>query len=320
MIFARFHGHGGVESMTDVEAGLLPIGGAALASDPRVLAAAQAIGARNGVDYTNDAAVSALLAERRDVAHKALHRPLAYLSGLLMAAAVVWGVVALQVPSLDRRTAVAAGPVLIVAIAMYVQVRKGWKRELTHPALAGYRELLGVAMAHGLPLAHVPPWLEGRPDYDASANGPGKRKGATPIPSYPKVDTPAAPAPTSTPTAYAPAPVAVPPKPPAVAEYERIADTGGWHDEAGCLLIIAGAVGAGWAWSETEPIGYGALALIPLAIIVWLAGRNQGGEKARLRAEATEYVRAIAAAQAAGAQVPELSPQLQKLLHGTYAP
>ncbi|AZP19642.1 hypothetical protein ACIGMX_41380 [Streptomyces aquilus] len=301
--------------MADAGADLLPIGGAALASDPRVLAAAHAIGARTGVDYTNDAAVSALLAERRKAAHDAQHRPLAWLSGLMMVAAVVWGVVALDVPALDRRTALAAVPVLLVAIAMYTRVHKGWKRELLHPALAGYRELLGVALAHGLPLAHVPPWLEGRPAYDStSTDQMGNRKGATPIPSYPKVDTPAAPA------SAAPVPVAVPPKPAAVAEYERIADAGGWHDEAGCLLIIAGAIGAGWAWSETEPIGYGALALIPLAIIVWLAGSRQGGEKAQLRAEATEYVRAIAAAQAAGAQVPELSPQLKKLLHGTYAP
>ncbi|MFF5494642.1 hypothetical protein [Streptomyces aquilus] len=296
-------------------ADLLPIGGAALASDPRVLAAARAIGARTGVDYTNDAVVSALLAERRKAAHAAQHRPLAWVSGLLMAAAVIWGVVALQVPTLDRRTAVAAGPVLVVAIAMYVHVRKGWKRELLHPALAGYRELLGVAVAHGLPLAHVPPWLEGRSELPSeAAYEPGK--GATPIPSYRKVDPPSAP----TAAAHAPTLVPVPPKPSAVDEYERIADTGGWHDEAGCLLIIAGAIGAGWAWSETEPIGYGALALIPLAIIVWLAGRNQGSEKARLRAEAAEYVKAIAAAQAAGAQVPELSPQLKKLLHGTYAP
>ncbi|WP_329336036.1 hypothetical protein OG866_18460 [Streptomyces sp. NBC_00663] len=299
--------------MTDVEAGLLPIGGAALASDPRVLAAARAIGARNGVDYTNDAAVSALLTERRDAASRAQHRPMAWVAGLLLVAGVVWGFAAAAAPSLGPKPALAAVPAFALAIVMLVQVRKGWKRELRHPALAGYRELLGVAVAHGMPLAHVPAWLEGRSELSSEAPyEPGK--GATPIPSYRKVDTPAAP----TPTAYAPAPV--PPKPPAVAEYERIADSGGWHDEAGCLLVLAGGIGAMWAWSETEPIGYGALALIPLAIIVWLVGNNQGGEKARLRAEATEYVRAIAAAQAAGAQVPELSPQLQKLLHGTYNP
>ncbi|MFC8345920.1 hypothetical protein [Streptomyces sp. NPDC057280] len=303
--------------MAKASADLLPIGGAALASDLRVLAAARAIGARTGVDYTNDTAVSALLAERRKAAHDAQYRPLAWLSGLMMAAAVVWAVVALDVPALDRRTALAAVPVLIVAIALYVRVRKGWRRELTHPALAGYRELLGVALAHGLPLAHVPPWLEGRPEYDStSTDQAGNRKGATPIPTYPKVDTAAAP----TPTPPAPAVVTVPPKPPAVSEYERIADAGGWHDEAGCLLIFAGAIGAGWAWQETEPLGYGLLALIPLAVAVWLAGSRQGNEKTRLRAEATEYVRAVAAAQAAGAQVPELSPQLKKLLRGTYAP
>nr|WP_079083098.1 hypothetical protein [Streptomyces antibioticus] len=298
-----------------MSADLLPIGGTALASDPRVLAAAQAIGARTGVDYTNDAVVSALLMERRKAASRAQHRPLAWVAGLLLVVGAVWAVVAVDVPSLGPKKALAAVPVFLLAIAMLVLVRKGWKRELMHPALAGYRELLGVAVAHGMPLAHVPPWLEGRSELPSgAAHEPGK--GATPIPSFRKVDPPTAP----TSAARVPTSVPVPPKPPAVAEYERIADAGGWHDEAGCLLIFAGAIGAGWAWQETEPLGYGALALVPLAIIVWLVGSRQGDEKTRLRAEATEYVRAIAAAQAAGAQVPELSPQLRKLLHGTYAP
>ncbi|PWI17439.1 hypothetical protein DI272_27215 [Streptomyces sp. Act143] len=314
--------------MTQPETDLLPIGGAALASDPRVLEVVRATAARTGVDYTDDRAVSVLLAERRTAAHAAQHRPLAWVAGLTLVAVVCWVFTAMGVPALGPTQAALAGPPLIAAVAALVHVRKGWRRELEHPALAGYREVLGVARAHGLPLAHIPPWLEGRPEA-----GGGGGKAVLPIPTYPKAETPAVPtpAPSTAPAPHASAPVPhasvpapvpapVPPKPAAVAEYERIADTGGWHDEAGCLLIIAGAVGAGWAWSETEPIGYGALALIPLAFIVWLIGRNQGSEKARLRAEATEYVRAVAAAQAAGAQVPELSPQLQKLLHGTYVP
>jgi hypothetical protein len=185
-------------------------------------------------------------------------------------------------------------------VAALTRVHVRWKRELTHPALAGYREVLGVARAHGVPLTHVPAWLEGR-----SSSGGGK--GAAPIPSYPPVERTA--------PAVAPAaPVAVPPKPDSVAAYERMADAGGWHDEAGCLLVFAGAGGAMWAASSDAPVGYGALALVPVAILVWVAGRRQGSEKERLRAEAEAYVRAVAAAQAAGARVPELSPVLRKLL------
>jgi hypothetical protein len=301
--------------MTRSETGLLPIGGAALASDARVLEAVRATGARTGVDYTDDQAVTALLAERRKAAHAAQHRPMAWVAGLALVAVVCWVVTAASVPALGPKMALTAGPFLIAAVAALVHVRNGWKQELRHPALAGYREVLGVARAHGMPLAHVPPWLEGRPEL-----GDGNGKAVLPVPAYPAVDTAAAPAPSPAPALTAHPPVPVPPKPAAVDEYERIADAGGWHDEAGCLLILAGVIGALWAWSETEPIGYGALALIPLAIVVWLIGSNQGGEKARLRAEATEYVKAVAAAQAAGAQVPELSPQLRKLLHGTYAP
>lgn len=58
----------------------------------------------------------------------------------------------------------------------------------------------------------------------------------------------------------------------------------------------------------------GALLLVPLAVRVWVLGSRQGKEKARLRQEALAYVRTIAAAQAAGARVPELSPALRKLL------
>lgn len=321
--------------MAAAEAGLLPIGGAALAAHPQVLGAVHAISARTGFDYTDDAAVHALLAERRRAANAAQHRPLAWLGGLALAAGVTWPVVAMSSPSLGPRMALTAGPLLILAVAALVQVRNGWKRELLHPALAGYREVLGVARAHGLPLTHVPAWLEGK------AEG-GTGKGATPIPSYPEVGTAAgtaagtagtaanpavnpaahtavaqhpAPAPAAVPAPTPYTPVTVPPKPAAVTEYERIADTGGWHDETGCLLIIAAGIGALYATTQDTPIGYGALALLPVAIGVWLAGSRKGNEKARLRNEAMAYVQAVAAAQAAGAQVPELSPVLRKLLN-----
>lgn len=285
--------------MASTEAVLLPIGGAALASDPRVAEAVRAIGARTGVDYTDDRQVTALLAERRRAATAAQHGPLAWVGGIALLACVVWPFVAVSVPSLGPKAAVAAGPLLVLAVAALTRVRANWKRELLHPALAGYREILGVARAHGMPSAHVPAWLEGK------AEG-GSGKGATPIPSYPEA---AVPAPQGAMGG------AVPPKPAAVTEYERLASSGGWHDETGWLLLFAGGGGTAWAWSQTEPIGYAALVLIPVAIGVWLAGSHHGSEETRLRAEAVQYVRTVIAAQTAGARVPELSPALRKLLN-----
>ncbi|MGW7203802.1 hypothetical protein [Streptomyces sp. NPDC054837] len=285
--------------MASTEAVLLPIGGAALASDPRVAEAVRAIGARTGVDYTDDRQVTALLAERRRAATAAQHRPLAWAGGIALLACVVWPFVAVSAPSLGPKAALAAGPLLILAVAALTRVRANWKRELLHPALAGYREVLGVARAHGMPAAHVPAWLEGK------AEG-GSGKGATPIPSYPEAAVPAPQGATG---------AAVPPKPAAVTEYERLASSGGWHDETGWLLLFAGGGGAAWAWSQTQPIGYAALVLIPVAIGIWLAGSHHGSEETRLRAEAVQYVRTVIAAQAAGARVPELSPALRKLLH-----
>lgn len=316
--------------MASTEAVLLPIGGVALTSDPRVAEAVRAIGARTGVDYTDDRAVTALLAERRRAATAEQHGPLAWAGGIALLACVVWPFVAVSVPSLGPKAALVAGPLLILAVAALTRVRSNWKRELLRPDLAGYREVLGVARAHGMPLAHVPAWLEGK------AEG-GSGKGATPIPSYPEVAAPASPGATGGAVPASPGAIggavpaspgaaggavpasatggAVPPKPAAVTEYERLASSGGWHDEAGWLLLFAAGGGAAWAWSQTEPIGYAALVLIPVAIGVWLAGSNHGSEETRLRGEAMEYVRTVAAAQAAGARVPELSPELRKLLH-----
>jgi hypothetical protein len=300
----------GVEAVTGNQAGLLPIGGATLASDARVLEAVRAIGARTGVDYTDDAAVSALLRERRRAMDATQRGSLVWLGGLALTVGVIWPFVAPTVPAFAGKPVLAFGPVgplLIVAVAVLTLVRTRWKRELTHPALAGYREVLGVARAHGLALTHVPAWLEGK---SSDAGG----RGAAPIPSYPTVQPgPAEPAPL--PQERVPSTsVVVPPKPAAVAEYERIANAGGWHDETGCLLVLAGAGGAFWAATAGSTIGYGALTLVPAAVIVWLAGSRQGSEKERLRAEAIEYVRAVTSAQEAGAQVPELSPVLRKLL------
>jgi hypothetical protein len=310
---------------------LLPVNGATLASDARVLETARALGTRVGADYLDDAAVSALLAERRRALAARQRGPLAWIGALAMVLTVLWPMSAPLVPALSDRPALAFGPAgvwLVLAVATLTAMRVRWKRELLHPWLAGYRQLLGLARAHGLPLTHVPYWLEGR-----SPDGTGK--GAAPIPSYPKVEpvaeqaAPGQPsqaqpstAPTTpvsadpaTPVSVPPKPVSVPPKPATVASYEAMADEGGWHDEAGCLLIAAGGGGALWAATSDAPVGYLApVLLVPLAISVWVSGSRQGAEKERLRQEALAYVRQVAAAQAAGARVPELSPALRKLL------
>lgn len=302
---------------------LLPVNGATLASDARVLETARALGTRVGADYLDDAAVSALLAERRRALAARQRGPLAWIGALAMALTVLWPMSAPLVPAFSDRPALAFGPAgvwLVLAVATLTAVRVRWKRELLHPWLAGYRQLLGLARAHGLPLTHVPYWLEGR-----SPDGTGK--GASPIPSYPKVEpvaeqaAPGQPsqaqpstAPTTPVSAVPATPVSVPPKPATVASYEAMADEGGWHDEAGCLLIAAGGGGALWAATSDAPVGYLApVLLVPLAISVWVSGSRRGAEKERLRQAALAYVRQVAAAQAAGARVPELSPALRKL-------
>ncbi|MFE1586436.1 hypothetical protein ACFW6Q_12185 [Streptomyces sp. NPDC058737] len=294
--------------------GLLPVSGEALRSDARVRDAARDIGARYGVDYTDDAAVTALLTERRKALETEQRRPAAWLGLLALMTGMFLPFGVPLSPALDAHLFAvvgAAGGLTVIGVALLVHARTQWKRALRSGPLAGYREVLGVARAHGIPLAHIPPWLEGRP-----AGGGGK--GAAPIPTYPAVE----PAPEALPesatasSTSATASVSVPPKPSAVSYYEHMADAGGWHDEAGCLLILAGAGGATWAATVGTGVGYAALLLVPLAVWVWLAGRRQGREKEELREEALRYVRVLEAAQAAGARVPELSPQLRALLDG----
>ncbi|MET8447732.1 hypothetical protein [Streptomyces sp. NPDC005209] len=294
---------------------LLPLNGTTLASDPRVLEAARTAGARHGIDYTDDAAVTALLTERRRAMESAQRGPLIWVGGLTLTAGAVLPFLSSALPGHAAKAALlVSGPLLVIAIAALVQVRVRWKRELTHPALVGYRELLGRARAHGLPLAYVPGWLEGR------ASG-GAGKPTAPIPTYepvqpyggerPPLESPSPGAPEPRDAAHPP----IPAKSPAVASFELLGDEGGdWHDEAGCLLFLAGGGGALWAATSDAPIGYAALVLVPIALLIWLSGMRRAGEKERLRQEALSYVRAIAQAQAAGAEVPELSPALRKLL------
>ncbi|AOW88482.1 MULTISPECIES: hypothetical protein [Streptomyces] len=314
---------------------LLPVSGAALSADPRALAAVRTVGTRHGVDYSDDTAVTALLAERRRAVEATQRGPLVWLGGSTLTVGVIWPFLAPILPAFAGKPVLVyapAGPLLVVAVAALALVRVRWKRELTHPALVGYRETLGIARAHGIRLTHVPAWLEGR-----SPTGGGK--GATPVPAHPPVPPATAqaaasssspdhegtadeggPAPQAAPqiraSPAASALVLVPPKPPAVTEYEHLADVGGWHDETGWLLVFAGLIGTAWAYSTGSPVGYAALLLVPVAILVWLAGSRQGHEKNQLREEALKYVKSLEAAQAAGAHVPELSPQLRELVDG----
>ncbi|MFH8442588.1 hypothetical protein ACH4D3_15340 [Streptomyces sp. NPDC018026] len=309
---------------------LLPVNGAALSADPRAAEVIRAVGTRHGVDYTDDMAVTALLAERRQALQATQRGPLVWLGGSTLTLGVVWPFLGPTIPALAGDPILAAapaGPLLIVAIAALTLVRVRWKRELIHPVLVGYRETLGVARAHGIPVTHIPAWLEGR-----SSTGGGK--GIAPVPTYPPVqpataqatpapatpeqdaDTPdESPEPQTTPKPSAPAPaIPVPPKPSKVEDYERMADVGGWHDETGCLLIFAGVIGTAWAYTDGSPLGYATAFLVPVAVLVWLAGSRQGDEKNELREEALKYIKELEAAQAAGAHVPELSPQLRALL------
>ncbi|WP_280922656.1 hypothetical protein [Streptomyces violaceorubidus] len=296
--------------------------GTVLRSDTRVREAARDIGIRYGVDYTDDAAVTALLAERRKALEAEQRRPAAWLGLLALMAGLFLPFGLPLSPALDAHLFAllgAAAGLTVVGTALLVHARTQWKRALHGGPLAGYREILGIARAHGIPLAHIPPWLEGR-----TTSGGGK--GAAPIPTYPPVEpapeAPAEPTPTLSPspsttaTPSVPVPVPVPPKPWAVSYYEQTADAGGWHDETGCLLLLAGAGGVTWAATVGTGVGYAALLLVPLAAWVWLAGRRQGREKEELREEALKYVKELEAAQAAGARVPELSPQLRALLDG----
>ncbi|MEV7195337.1 hypothetical protein AB0N81_26555 [Streptomyces sp. NPDC093510] len=300
---------------------LLPITHATLAADPRLLAAVRDVGARRGFDYTDDAATAALLSERRKAVRGAGNSAPGWLGALAIVAGVCWPFFAPAVPALaDRPRGVLFGPaalLLVLGTWLWVLVWRRWKRELLHPLLTGYREVIGLAQAHGAPVTHIPDWLVGRSD-----NGSGK--GSAPIPSYegvgaahPSHEGTGASHQTSAPYAH-PAPsaanVAIPAKTHAVTEYEARADEGGWHDEAGWMLLFAGGIGVAWGYTQEAPVGYLAGLLVPLAIVTWLAGSRQGREKRRLREEAVAYVRALAAAQAAGARVPELSPVLAKLL------
>ncbi|WP_223776118.1 hypothetical protein [Streptomyces sp. 135] len=162
---------------------LLPLSRATLASDPRLLAAVREIGVRRGFDYTDDAATTALLEERRKAVHRAGTSAPGWIGALLIVAGVLWPLFSPMVPAMSGRPPALlfgpAVPLLALGSWLWVLVRRRWKRQLLHPLLAGYREVIGCARAHGVPVTHIPDWLVGRTQS-------GSGKGAAPIPSYPE--------------------------------------------------------------------------------------------------------------------------------------
>jgi len=205
----------------------------------------------------------------------------------------------------------------VTHIPAWLEGRSGYGGTKPAVPVPVYRPMVGDTRNTSGAVAAAPGTAADTPSTGAGSSTPGT--GAGPYGHRPPGTTGAA-SPCATPVSLAvpsvPAPVspAAPPAPASVAAYEEIADQGGWHDEAGCLLVVAALVGVAYGWWQGMPLGYLALLLVPLAIRVWVAGSRQGKEKERLREEALAHVEAVARAQAAGAVVPELSPRLRKLL------
>ncbi|WP_179301388.1 hypothetical protein [Streptomyces albidoflavus] len=227
-----------------------------------------------------------------------------------MIAAIVLPFAATVNPALAERRPIllgAAGMAAVLGIALMVRVVRKRQRAYRDPVLVAYREVLALARAHGLTLTHVPDWLvgsssetEGKPSYPLPDIAPvSAAKGAPPAPSAPRSS----------------GEVRLPRKPAEVAVWEQSVDKGGWHGEVGLLSAFAGAGAAMWASIEDEPVGYAGLGLgVAVAITLWVVGYRQGVRKKRGREAALRYLADVRAAQAAGASIPELSPQLGKLL------
>jgi hypothetical protein len=300
------------------------------------------IGERYGVDYTDDAAVRAMLSHHEAAIRRTGRSAPVWVAGLTIVTGVIWPFVIpelLQHPGFDdtenfhvahaTRNFLLAYAVpallLIVGVSLAVRVHRTARRQLRHPELVGYRTVLAATRACGVPLAHIPDWLVGRSTSTGTsgASAAGVRE-AAPLPAYerPPAYEPADPEAVPEVPGPAPTPVhvprqeipAVPRKPFAVTEFEALADKGGWHDEIGFLLILVAAIGAGWGYVDDKPVGYLiAVVLAAVGIWVWLTGRAQGKLRECLREEAEEYVRRLTAAQAAGATIPALSPALTRL-------
>ncbi|MFF7525591.1 hypothetical protein [Streptomyces pseudovenezuelae] len=285
--------------MTETTGALLPIGARSLSADARLANAVREFGRTYGYDYFDDETVGRTLAEHETALRRLARGRLVWAGSLATAVGIVWLVWAASGNPENMVVAVAPpSAVLVLALAAFVQVNLQGRRKLRHPFLEGYRHVLAAALAHGAPVSFVPAWLTGRgggsldvaplPSYAASAGGPA--------------------------TGVRAASVAPPPKPAEVEEYERIAEHGGWHDEAGWILVVAGGVGVGYAVVKDLPAAYASVLLIALGIWTWIAGRRLGRRQQQLSGEARRYLDELTRSQAAGAPVHELSPPLRKLL------
>ncbi|QKW08466.1 hypothetical protein HUT18_20940 [Streptomyces sp. NA04227] len=298
--------------------GELPVSRAVLISDSRVAAEVARIGERCGVDFTDDEATRAHLARRRAAVRSKERGWFMWTAGLTTIAGVLLlaGLPMAKpleegAPKSDFVPLVAPGAALtVLGIALIVTARGLWRRELRDPVLVGYREVLAVARAHGLPVSTVPDWLVGRTSQD--------RTEIAPVPTLPDVRPLSADAAASAPqsgSAAAAPPVSVPEKSSAVREYEQTADSGGWQGQLGCLVLLSAILPAVWASSEGEPVGYaGSAALLVIAAVIAVVADRANSAKQELREAALSYARAVSAAQQAGVRVPQLSPELQKLL------
>ncbi|NKI44338.1 hypothetical protein [Streptomyces physcomitrii] len=299
----------------------LPVSSDVLRSDPRVAAEVVRIGQGCGADFTDDEQTRAQLAQRRGALRTAERGLLMWSGGLLLLLGVVllFAGPALLSKRSTSDTAetteipVAAGAapgavLLLLGVVLLVLARGRWKRELAHPVLVGYREVLAVAGAHGLPVSPVPDWLVGRSK---------ERPALAPVPQLPYVGG-ASEAPGTQPSSDQQElrpPQTAPVKSAAVVEYEESENKGGWQGQLGCLTLLAGGIAAGWAFSQDEPAGYiGGAALLAFTVVLWIAAYRDGQEKARLREDALAYARAVLAAQQAGVRVPPLSRRLEEVL------
>jgi len=285
--------------MTETTGALLPIGARSLSADARLANAVREFGRTYGYDYFDDETVGRTLAEHETALRRLARGRLVWAGSLATAVGIVWLVWAASGNPENMVVAVAPpSAVLVLALAAFVQVNLQGRRKLRHPFLEGYRHVLAAALAHGAPVSFVPAWLTGRG---------GGSLDVAPLPSY------AAPA-KGPATGVRAASVTPPPKPAEVEEYERIAEHGGWHDEAGWILVVAGGVGVGYAVVKDLPAAYASVLLIALGIWTWLAGHRLGRRQRELSGEALRYLDELTSAQAAGAPVHELSPPLRKLL------
>ncbi|MEU6353437.1 hypothetical protein ABZ896_29625 [Streptomyces sp. NPDC047072] len=277
---------------------LLPVGAAALSAQPRLADAVREFGRTYGYDYFDDSAVRRQLAEHEESVRRTGLGPLVWAASLAATVGLSWLVwVLYRRPENLGVAVVPPAAVLALAVAGFVRVNLVGRRKLHHPFLEGYRYVLAAALAYGAPVSFVPAWLTGK--------GGGELQ-AAPLPSYTALS--------AGPSQDARSAVPLPPKPPEVEEYERIADRGGWHDEAGWILVVAGAVGVGYAVVKDIPVAFAAALLPVLGVWTWVAGHRLGKRQRLLSGQARQYLGELTAAQAAGAVVRELSPPLRKLL------